>query len=154
MIEVYQSLFDGLIIGDPTELYWAGGILVNQPEFLTGLAGHAAADLADEIAQPNGGNLQTLVDEALYWSIRSYEYSDLEFDARMVILAVKTCGFNRKWLASLVDPTKAVIDCLIQPESRAERKVLKQRGQQAMGALGLRHSLRLSREYKKLFDQV
>ena len=152
--QIYTSLFDGVIIGDPTDLYWAGGILINSPDFFSGLAGYAAIDLADEICQPAGEDLQFLVDEALTNAIRSYEYSEVIFNAGLVIAASKICGFDRKWLSSVVRPTARLLNESMQPDSKSERKVLRQRGLEAVGALGLRQSLWRPLTNKKIFNQV
>ena len=152
--EVYTALFDGIIMGDPTDLYWSGGILTNQPEFFSGLAGYTAVDLADEISQPNYEDLDYLVDEALSNAIRSLEYSEIDFNAGIVIAASKICGFDRQWLASVVRPSAKVLDDYIQPDSKAERKVLRQKGLAAMGALGLKRSVRHPFADKRIFDRI
>lgn len=145
---VYTSYFNGLILGDATELSWVSAQLYGQNGYLAQRVLSHADDLSETV-RINGGRFgQDEIEEALCDGIRAYEYSDATFNPQLVKLAVQRYDLDGLWLMDTVRPSNWVLKNVVEARTKDERKLYRQKGMMALGSLGLNRRFRRSRSYR------
>lgn len=127
---------------DPSDLGWAASQLRHRDGYLAHEVSEYATALSEKLyVAPQYDYLQDF-DNVLSSAIRSYEYSDLKFNAAMVSFVTNFCGYDKHWLKEIVAPTPFVFKEVMGITDKTEHKALTQKGRYALGALGLSGSFR------------
>ena len=134
---VYTSYLNGIIMSDIADINWAGRQLADQEGYLMRSAGGDAKLLSTAIMDGDPDEIQRVHSYALPNLIRSYQYSGIGIDAGLIELTARRCGYDKRWLREIDLPSSVVLKGVMGVESKHERRILRQRGLQAMQQLGL-----------------
>ncbi len=135
--QIYGSYFNGLILGDASELSFVSGQLFDTEGYLPQMVASHADDLGDTIRCNGGYFRDDEIEYALCDGIRAYEYSAAPFNPKLVLFAVQRFNFDRTWLMDTVRPSRWVLKNIVEARTKEEQQDCRLKGNQAMGSLGL-----------------
>lgn len=135
---LHTTYLTAIALADADDICWAGNQFYETDGYLLTELVDDARTLSSELYANPAKAYEQEIEAVLSTGIRAYVYSGVPVRAPLVSLVTRLCGLDRFWLKDTVAPSAYVVRDVLQATGRSEQKLLKARGNAALGSLGLR----------------